>query len=118
MINRKIIYGSGGRCGDARATPSLAQGIQIGKDGIRHRAARADPDRDCRDHDRRDRGPRAERDEVSEREAIRIAERRACGTCIRSPSRGGPTGSRASDRRGDDMRVDIDRRSGEVLSVR
>ena len=72
------------------AAPAFSQSIEIGRDGIR-----VLPNQDVREERIDRRNERAVRgDGVSEREAVRIA------------------------RRGDDIRVDIDRRSGEVLSVR
>lgn len=94
------------------AAPSLAQGIEIGRDGVRLvDPNQRDQQRDMRRDDRRGR-------EIGERDAVRIA--RAEGvrevddvTRMRNSYR-----VMGTDRRGDDIQVDIDRRSGEVLSVR
>ena len=94
-------------------TPALAQNIQIGPDGVRiMEQDRRGPPRDDFRRDRRDRR------EISEREAVRIAR----GEGVREVD--DVRSSRRSysvigvDRRGRDIRVDIDRRSGDVLAVR
>ena len=91
------------------AAPTLAQGIEIGRDGVRL----VDPNqqRDMRRDDRRGR-------EIGERDAVRIARSEGVRevddvTRMRNSFRVVGT-----DRRGDDIQVDIDRRSGDVLSVR
>lgn len=91
------------------AAPTLAQGIEIGRDGVRL----VDPNqqRDMRRDDRRGR-------EIGERDAVRIARSEGVRevddvTRMRNSFR-----VMGTDRRGDDIQVDIDRRSGEVLSVR
>lgn len=96
------------------ATPAMSQTLSIGPDGVRVMENRRDEvRRDDRRDDRRD-----ERRGVSEREAIRIAR----GEGLRELDEVRTTRSsyRVSgiDRRGDDIRVDVDRRSGAVLSVR
>ena len=93
------------------AAPSFAQGIQIGPDGVRI----VEPDR--RDERRGDRREERRR-EIGERDAVRIA--RTEGVREVDSVRRGERSYRVLgvDRRGDDIQVDIDRRSGEVLSVR
>ncbi len=94
----------------ASAAPAMAQSLEIGRDGVRL----VDPN--SRDNMRRD--DRRQGREIGERDAVRIA--RAEGvrevddvTRMRNSYR-----VMGTDRRGDDIQVDIDRRSGEVLSVR
>jgi len=96
------------------AAPSLAQGIEIGRDGVRL----VDPNQrnpnqrdDMRRDDRRGR-------EIGERDAVRIARTEGVRevddvTRMRNSFR-----VMGTDRRGDDIQVDVDRRTGEVLSVR
>ena len=95
------------------ATPTLAQDIRIGPDGVRI----MEPDRDRRGppprfDDRRDRRG------ISQREAVRIA--RGEGLREVDDVREGRRSYRifGTDRRGRDIRVEVDRRSGDVLSVR
>jgi hypothetical protein len=90
--------------------PALAQNIQIGPDGVR--IMEQDRDRRGPPRDRRDRR------DVSEREAVRIARGEGVREVddVRSSRR--TFSVIGVDRRGRDIRVDIDRRSGEVLSVR
>jgi hypothetical protein len=107
----------------ALATPAAAQGIVIGRDGIRVEEPRDNSRsrddviierRDGRRDDNR-RGP--DRREVSEREAIRIAK----GEGLRNVEDVDRTRSTyrldGTDRRGRDITVVVDRRSGEVISV-
>jgi len=96
----------------AAATPSFAQGIEIGRDGVRL----VDPNA-RRDNDRRDdRRPAAR--EINERDAVRIARGEGVREVddVRRTSRSYRVVG--VDRSGDDIQVDIDRRSGDVLSVR
>ncbi|BDA86347.1 hypothetical protein Sa4125_38890 [Aureimonas sp. SA4125] len=93
------------------AVPASAQNIVIGPDGVRIMEPRGERGRDS---DRR----RPDRREISEREAVRIAR----GEGVREVDSVRRT-SRAYrilgvDRRGRDIRVDVDRRDGDVLSVR
>ncbi|MEF2551522.1 PepSY domain-containing protein [Aurantimonas sp. A2-1-M11] len=98
-------------------TPVLSQSIQIGPDGIRvvpQEQMRRD-DRERRDH-RDDRG--ANRREVSERDAVRIAKRQGMRRVDQVSRSRGAYRVEGGDRRDRRMRVEIDRRSGDVLSVR
>ena len=117
MTNRIFTYGALTAAAIALATPSFAQGIQIGKDGIRLVPNEQTQERDYRGRDHRDRD-RVERDEVSEREAVRIARREGVRDVDSITKTRRSYRIAGIDRRGDDIRVDIDRRSGEVLSVR
>ncbi|WP_061930384.1 hypothetical protein [Aureimonas sp. AU22] len=98
----------------ASAAPAMAQGIEIGRDGVRL----VDPNR--RDDMRRDDMRRDDRRgrEIGERDAVRIA--RAEGVREVDDVRRTSRSYRVigTDRRGDDIQVDIDRRSGDVLGVR
>ncbi len=94
------------------AAPSLAQGIEIGRDGVRL----VDPNQQRRDEVRRDdrRGGR----EIGERDAVRIARAEGVREVDDVTRTRGAYRVMGTDRRGDDIQVDVDRRSGEVISVR
>ncbi|SJZ83662.1 PepSY domain-containing protein [Consotaella salsifontis] len=92
--------------------PSFAQGIEIGPNGVRVLTP------ETRDRDRDMRRPMRQEREISERQAVRIARSEGLSevdsvTKTRSQYR-----VAGVDRRGDDIRVDIDRFTGEVLRVR
>ncbi|WP_062111066.1 hypothetical protein [Aureimonas sp. AU40] len=97
------------------AAPSLAQGIEIGRDGVRlvDPSQQRNPNQrdDMRRDDRRGR-------EIGERDAVRIARSQGVRevddvTRMRNSFR-----VMGTDRQGDDIQVDVDRRTGEVLAVR
>lgn len=94
----------------ASAAPAMAQGIQIGPDGVRIVDPNSRRD-DMRRDDRRGR-------EIGERDAIRIARAEGLREVddVRRTSRSYRV--IGTDRQGDDIQVDIDRRSGDVLGVR
>lgn len=106
------------------AGPAAAQGITIGPNGVTIDDGRRD-DRDRRGpppgfrDDRRGPPDRFERRrELSEREAVRIARAeglRDVDDVVRTRSTFRVEGV---DRRGDDMLVIVDRRSGRVVDVR
>lgn len=102
-------------------TPALSQGLVIGRDGVTivdPRARGYDDDGPRRGDSRRDRDREDRHREITEREAIRIARSqglRELDDVDRTRSTFRVVGE---DRRGRDIRVTIDRRSGEVLSVR
>nr|WP_082537285.1 hypothetical protein [Aureimonas sp. Leaf460] len=103
------------------ATPAMAQTLSIGPDGVRvmENNPRLERDEIRRDDRRNDlRREDARRGGVSEREAVRIA--RGEGLRELDDVRVMRNSYRVVglDRRGDDIRVDIDRRSGAVLGVR
>lgn len=112
MINKSLTAAALALIAVATATPSLAQGIEIGRDGVRLVDPNARRDDDMRRDDRR-----ASR-EIGERDAIRIAR----GEGVREVDDVRRTNRSfrvvGTDRSGDDIQVDIDRRSGDVLSVR
>ncbi len=125
MTRRTWTFGALAAAALLAASPAVSQSLQIGKDGVRivpQNQERTDGDvrmRDRRDRDVRDRGHDDRMtSEVSERQAIRIAK----GEGLRDVD--SVTKTRKAyrvagvDRRGDDIRVTIDRRSGEVISVR
>lgn len=85
--------------------PAHAQSIEIGPNGIQ-----VNPDRD------RDRSPMRGR-EIGERQAARIAYREGMREVDDVSRRRNVIVVRGADRRGDDMRVVIDRRTGDVLEV-
>lgn len=107
------------------AAPASAQQLLIGPNGVTVVEPRDNPrferGPDRRD-DRRDRGPdrrdRRDRSELSEREAVRIARREGVRDVDRVSSRRSTYRVEGIDRRGRDIEVTIDRRSGDVLSVR
>ncbi|KQT85166.1 hypothetical protein [Aurantimonas sp. Leaf443] len=95
------------------AAPVMAQGIEIGRDGIRV-VPQGQPQR----IERVERRESVSSRQISERQAVRIARSEGVEdvdsiTKTRSAYR-----IAGADRRGDDIRVDIDISSGEVLSVR
>ena len=96
----------------ALASPAAAQGITIGPDGIQVEEPRGKSD-NRRDDSRRGGDSR----EITEREAIRIAK----GEGLRDVDDISRTRSTytldGTDRRGRDITVVIDRRSGEVISA-
>jgi hypothetical protein len=65
-----------------------------------------------------ERDRRSDRDEISERRATRIARDEGMDEVESVSRRRGVYVIRGIDRRDNDMRVVIDRRSGEVLEVR
>lgn len=85
--------------------PANAQSIEIGPNGIQ-----VNPDGD------RDHRP-MRRHEISERQAARIAYREGMRDVDDVSRRRNVIVVRGADRRGDDMRVVIDRRTGDVLEV-
>lgn len=100
----------------AVATPTMAQQIQIGRDGVRI-VPQEDMRRNRDERHRRDER-REMRDGVSEREAVRIARRqgmRDVGAVTKTRNSYRVAGT---DRRGHRIRVDIDRDSGAVIRVR
>lgn len=103
----------------ALASPASSQGIEIGPDGVR--ILEPQGRYEGRGYDRREdrRDDRYERRrELSEREAVRIARSeglREVDDVLRTRRTFRVIGA---DRRGRDIRVEIDRRTGEVLSVR
>ncbi|MBC2885451.1 PepSY domain-containing protein [Ochrobactrum sp. CM-21-5] len=93
----------------ASSVPAHAQSIEIGPDGIQ-----VNPDGNRQvDRDRRD-----YRDGISERRAARIARSEGMDEVESVSRRRNVYVVRGIDRRDNDMRVVIDRRSGEVLEVR
>jgi uncharacterized membrane protein YkoI len=106
MLKKLLIIGAASLIALTAIPQTFAQSIQLGPDGVRI----IEPDqRDRRDRDRRY--------EISERQAVRIA--RAEG--VRTVDEVRRTRSRyvieGLDRRGRDIEVSVDRRTGDVLSV-
>jgi hypothetical protein len=105
MLKKLLIIGATALVAVTSAPHAFAQSIEIGPDGVRLRE------------------PYQERvyrraPEISEREAVRIARSeglRDVDDVRRTRSRFVVEGI---DRRGDDIRVDIDRRTGDVIAVR
>lgn len=102
------------------AAPALAQGIEIGPNGVRvidprERETRRDREVETRrgeDADlRRERG-------ISQREAVRIARREGIRDVDSVSERRRVYRIDGADRRGRDITVDVDRMSGDVVSVR
>ncbi|WP_058601260.1 MULTISPECIES: PepSY domain-containing protein [Aureimonas] len=111
MIRRNITLALAAVALLGTAAPTLAQGIEIGRDGVRLVDPNQQQQRDMRRDDRRGR-------EIGERDAVRIARSEGVRevddvTRMRNSFR-----VMGTDRSGDDIQVDIDRRTGEVLSVR
>lgn len=113
MLKKFMLIGAMSLCTLTAAPASFAQTVELGRDGIRIIEPDSMNRRDNRG-DNRDRNPRAE---ISERQAVRIARSEGVRTVDdvrRTRSRYVIQGL---DRRGNDMEVSIDRRSGDVLSV-
>jgi hypothetical protein len=94
------------------STPVFAQDVLIGRAGVQVL------EDDRRGPPRSERRDRRDRDEVSEREAIRIARSeglREVDDVDRTRRSFRITGA---DRRGRDILVEVDRRTGDVLRVR
>ena len=104
MLRKYLIAGTVALATLSTAAPSIAQSIEFGRDGIKVQ------------ENKRDRRPVAV-DEITERQAIRIAKSEGVRE-VEDVSR-----TRLAfrvdgvDRRGDDISVNVDRVSGEVLSV-
>jgi hypothetical protein len=96
----KLVIGAALLAGLA-AAPASAQGISIGPGGVRIDDGRRDYDRD-----------------LSRGDAIRIARREGLIDVDDVDRRGPRLIVRGSDRRGDDITVVVDSRSGEVIDVR
>jgi len=103
------------------AAPSLAQGIEIGRDGVRLVDPNAPRPGDRngrpseRDIRRDDRRPARE---IGERDAIRIARSEGVREVDDVTRTRNAYRVMGTDRRGDDIQVDVDRRSGDVIAVR
>jgi len=103
-MRKLLIVGATALVALTSAPQAFAQSIVIGPDGVRL----AEPDRQ----------PVYRSREIGEREAVRIARSegvRDVDDVRRTRSRYVVEGV---DRRGDDIRVDIDRRTGDVIAVR
>ncbi|MEK1891327.1 MAG: PepSY domain-containing protein [Phyllobacterium sp.] len=103
-MRKLLIAGATALVALTSAPQAFAQSIVIGPDGVRL----AEPYRE----------PVYRSREISEREAVRIARSegvRDVDDVRRTRSRFVVEGV---DRRGDDIRVDIDRRTGDVVAVR
>lgn len=109
MLKKFMLIGAVSFCALTAAPASFAQTVELGRDGIRI----IEPDTT----NRRDNRDRYQRDEISERQAVRIARSEGMRTVDdirRTRSRFVIQGL---DRRGNDIEVSVDRRSGDVLSV-
>lgn len=114
MIRRNLTLAVLAVASIATATPSLAQGIEIGRDGVRLVDPNSrDNNRDVRRDDRR-----APAREIGERDAVRIARAEGVREVDDVRRNRGSYRVIGTDRRGDDIQVDVDRRSGEVIAVR
>lgn len=91
------------------SAPAYAQSIEIGPNGIQ-----VNPDGNRQS----DRNRRAIRGEISERQATRIARGEGMDEVESVSQRRNTYVIRGIDRRNNDMRVVIDRRTGEILEVR
>ncbi|ATU92117.1 PepSY domain-containing protein [Phyllobacterium zundukense] len=104
MLKRLVVVGAAALMTVAAVPQGFAQSIVIGPDGVRLREAAPE---------------RVERRyyEIGERQAVRIARSEG----VRDVDNVRRTRSRyvveGIDRRGDDIRVDIDRQTGDVISV-
>ncbi|WP_245413579.1 PepSY domain-containing protein [Mangrovicella endophytica] len=102
----------------ASAAPSMAQSLEIGRDGVRLVDPRERAREERREERREDRRDRRALRELRERDAVRIARGegvREVDDVVRTRNTYRVLGA---DRRGRDIRVDIDRYTGRVLAVR
>lgn len=100
----------------ATATPGAAQTVRIGPDGIRIVPQESTRDRG-ENRDRRGERYRV-REGVSERDAVRIARRQGLREVRQVTRTRNAYRVAGVDRRGDRIRVDVDRDSGAVIRVR
>lgn len=107
MLKKFVITGAAVLMGLTAVPQTFAQSLQIGPGGVRL----VEPER----RERMDR--RREVREIDERQAVRIARSEG----VRSVDEVKRTRSRyvieGLDRRGNDIEVSVDRRTGEVISV-
>ncbi len=94
---------------------AYAQTLEIGPGGVRVDPAPRDDRRGPSRDDRRGPAPRAE---VTQGEATRIARRQGMVEVEAVTAAGPRWRVEGTDRRGREMRVTIDRRTGEVLQAR
>ncbi len=105
----------------ASAAPAVAQSLEIGPNGVRVVPDRGPPPPDWRDGPPprwREGPPPRDRRGISEREAVRIARSEGVREVDDVYRRGPTIRVDGGDRRGRDITVIIDRRSGEVIDVR
>ena len=104
MFKTLVIVGATALFATTAGTQTFAQSVEIGPNGLRL----VEPDRDR---------PERRYSEISERQAARIARSEG----VRNVDDIRKTRSRyvveGTDRRGNDISVSVDRRTGEVISV-
>ncbi len=86
------------------ATPSFAQSVEIGPGGVRLVEPRVER-------------PMRRGMEISEREAVRVARAEGLRNVDNIERRRSRFIVEGTDRRGNDIRVNVDRQTGEVISV-
>ena len=124
MLKKTALYGMLAAASLAVAAPALAQTVEIGRNGVRIVPQDNQRDHGQRDHgsdrmDRRDHRDdrRDARREISEHDAVRIAHRQGLRNVDSVRQNRDTYRVAGMDRRGHDIRVVIDRWSGEVISV-
>ncbi|WP_027231112.1 PepSY domain-containing protein [Phyllobacterium sp. UNC302MFCol5.2] len=103
-MRKLLIIGATALVAITSAPQAFAQSIVIGPDGVRL----AEPQRE----------PAYRSREISERDAVRIARSEGVRDVDDVRRRGSRFVVEGIDRRGDDIRVDIDLRTGDVVAVR
>ena len=120
MLKKTALYGMLAAASLAVAAPALAQTVEIGRNGVRivpQDNPRNDGQRD-RGSDRMDnRDHREMRHQISEHEAVRIAHRQGLRDVDSVRQNRDTYRVAGTDRRGDNIRVVIDRWSGDVIAV-
>lgn len=107
MSRKSITFGMLALATAAFVTPAASQSIQLGPDGVRINQD---------DNARSNRNRRVA--EISERQAVRIAKAEGVRDVDDVDLMRRAYRIEGTDRSGEDIRVDVDRFSGEVLSVR
>ena len=109
MLNKSLVIGLMSLAAVSAATPTFAQSFEIGRGGVRL----VNPDDNVRNSNRAD-----DSDDITRKDAIRIAR----GEGLRDVDDVSLTRKAyrvvGTDRTGDDIRVDVDRYTGDVISVR
>jgi hypothetical protein len=105
MHSKFAIFGIAALLAVTASPQTFAQSLEIGPDGLR-----------LHETDRRSE-PDTVRRGISDREAVRIARHEGLRQVENVRRRGSAYVVDGMDRRGNDMRVSVDRRTGEVISV-
>ena len=117
MNNRNWVFGTLAASALLVASPAISQSLQLGRDGIRVVPQEQEQsDQNMRSQDRR--ANDRETTGISERQAIRIAKGEGLKDVDSVTKTRRTYRVVGADRQGDDIRVSIDRQTGEVLGVK